>query len=39
MAVQILRLVDFYVYGTRPGAGSVAIDADVKAVLDLPERV
>jgi hypothetical protein len=39
MAVQILRLVDFYVYGTRPGAGSVALDADVEAVLDQPEAV
>jgi energy-coupling factor transporter ATP-binding protein EcfA2 len=39
MAVQILRLVDFYVYGTRPGAGSVAIDADVQAVLERPEGV
>jgi hypothetical protein len=39
MAVQILRLLDFYVYGTRPGAGNVAIDADIKAVLDRPEGV
>jgi ABC-type polysaccharide/polyol phosphate transport system ATPase subunit len=34
MAVQILRLVDFHVYGTRPGPGNVVLDADVEAVLD-----
>ncbi len=38
MAVQILRLIDFHVYGTRPGPGNVALDADVKAVVDPPVR-
>jgi hypothetical protein len=38
MAVQILRLVDFHVYGTRPGPGNVALDAEITAVLDPPVR-
>ncbi len=37
MAIQMLRLLDFYVYGTRPGAGNVTLDADVKALFDPPE--
>lgn len=37
MAVQMLRLLDFYVYGTRPGAGDVVLDADVEASFDPPE--
>jgi ABC-2 type transport system ATP-binding protein len=34
-ALQLLRLFDFLVYGTRPGPGIVEIQADVDAV---PER-
>ena len=37
MAVQMLRLLAFYVYGTRPGAGDVVLDADVEASFDPPE--
>jgi hypothetical protein len=28
----VLRLLDFVVYGTRPGAGTVSVDADVSVV-------
>ncbi len=38
MAIHMLRLLDFYVYGTKPAAGNVVADADVRLVLD-PERV
>ncbi len=38
MAIQMLRLLDFYVYGTEPGAGNVLLDADVEAVLDPPSH-
>ncbi len=38
MAIQMLRLLDFYVYGTRPGAGNVALDAEVEVVLDPPDQ-
>jgi len=34
MAIQMLRLLDFYVYGTRPAAGNVVVDAEVHVVLD-----
>jgi hypothetical protein len=34
MAIHILRLVDFFVYGTRPGAGSVAISGEVDVVIE-----
>ena len=33
-AMQALRLLDFYVYGTRPGPGSITVRADVEAVLE-----
>ncbi len=36
IAVQMLRLLDFYVYGLRPGGGNVTLDADVEALLDPP---
>ena len=38
VAIHMLRLLDFNVYGTRPAAGSVVLDADVEAVLDPVER-
>jgi ABC-type polysaccharide/polyol phosphate transport system ATPase subunit len=34
LALHILRLLDFVVYGTRPGPGSISVEADVEAVLD-----
>jgi ABC-2 type transport system ATP-binding protein len=35
LALHVLRLLDFLVYGTQPGPGSVAVRADVKAVREL----
>jgi len=29
-----VRLLDFVVYGTRPGPGSVSVRADVEAVVE-----
>jgi hypothetical protein len=34
VAVHILRLLDFVVYGTRNAAGSVTMDGDVRAVVE-----
>jgi ABC-2 type transport system ATP-binding protein len=34
LALHVLRLVDFLVYGTKPGAGSISARADVEAVLE-----
>jgi ABC-type sugar transport system ATPase subunit len=34
LALHVLRLLDFVVYGTRPGPGSVSVNADVEAVLE-----
>jgi Wzt-like putative exopolysaccharide export protein len=34
LALHVLRLLDFVVYGTQPGPGSVAVKADVKAVRE-----
>ncbi|HEY5188925.1 MAG TPA: ABC transporter ATP-binding protein [Solirubrobacteraceae bacterium] len=34
MAIHILRLLDFYVFGTRPGAGSIAMTGDVETVIE-----
>ena len=39
MAVHVLRLLDFHVFGTRPGAGNVTMDGDVRAVVEAPARV
>ena len=33
LAIHVLRLLDFVVYGTRPGAGNVSIDTEVEAVV------
>jgi hypothetical protein len=33
-ALHFVRLLDFVVYGTRTGAGSVLVDADVRATLE-----
>jgi ABC-type polysaccharide/polyol phosphate transport system ATPase subunit len=34
LALHVVRLLDFVVYGTRPGPGSVAVDADVEATVE-----
>lgn len=34
MAIHVLRLLDFYVYGTKPGPGNVVCDAEVQATLE-----
>jgi ABC-2 type transport system ATP-binding protein len=39
MAIHILRLLDFFVYGTKPAAGNVMANAEVEAVLEPAGRV
>jgi energy-coupling factor transporter ATP-binding protein EcfA2 len=34
LALHVVRLLDFVVYGTQPGPGSVSIDADVTARIE-----
>jgi ABC-2 type transport system ATP-binding protein len=34
VALHVLDLMDFFVYGTAPGAGSVSVRADVDAVVE-----
>jgi ABC-2 type transport system ATP-binding protein len=34
LALHVLRLTDFLVYGTRPGPGSVSVEADIEAFLE-----
>ena len=34
LALHVLRLLEFVVYGTHPGPGSVSVEADVQAVLE-----
>ena len=34
LALHVLRLLDFVVYGTEPGPGSVSVHADVGAVVE-----
>jgi ABC-2 type transport system ATP-binding protein len=34
LALHILRLLDFVVYGTQPGPGSVSVQSDVTAVVE-----
>jgi hypothetical protein len=34
MGLHIVRLLDFAVYGTRPGAGSIAADTEVRTVIE-----
>ena len=36
MAVHILRLLDFFVYGTRTGGGNVLMTGEVKTTVDPP---
>jgi len=35
LALHVLRLLDFIVYGTRPGPGNVSVRADVEAMLQV----
>jgi energy-coupling factor transporter ATP-binding protein EcfA2 len=37
LALHVLRLLDFVVYGTEPGPGSFAVDVDVAATVEEPE--
>jgi len=39
MAIHILRLLDFFVFGTKPGAGNVVANAEVESVLEPVGRV
>jgi ABC-type polysaccharide/polyol phosphate transport system ATPase subunit len=34
MAIQIVRLLDFFVFGTQPGRGSVAMTGDIEVTLE-----
>jgi hypothetical protein len=34
LALHVVRLLDFIVYGTHPGPGSVSVEADVKATVE-----
>jgi ABC-2 type transport system ATP-binding protein len=34
VGLHVLRLLDFYVYGTKPGTGSVSVESEVEAVLE-----
>ena len=34
MAIHILRLLDFFVFGTKPGAGNIAMTGDVETVIE-----
>ncbi|MEA2136562.1 MAG: type transport system ATP-binding protein [Solirubrobacteraceae bacterium] len=34
LALHVVRLLDFFVYGTRPGPGSVSVKVDVEAGLE-----
>ncbi|HXU61797.1 MAG TPA: ABC transporter ATP-binding protein [Polyangia bacterium] len=38
-ALHVLRLLDFYVFGTRPGAGNVVMNREIQAVIQAPARV
>ena len=38
MAIHMLRLMDFVVFGTRPGAGSIAMTGAVETVVQSAER-
>jgi len=37
MALHLVRLLDFVVYGTRTGAGSVLVDADVEVSVEVAQ--
>jgi ABC-type polysaccharide/polyol phosphate transport system ATPase subunit len=39
LALHVVRLLDFVVYGTRPGPGSVSMNADVAAEIETGVRL
>jgi hypothetical protein len=34
LALHVLRLIDFVVYGTEPGPGSVSVETDIEATIE-----
>ena len=34
LALHVLRVIDFVVYGTEPGPGAVSVDVDVEAIVE-----
>jgi len=38
MAIHIMRLLDFFVFGTKPGAGNVSMDGEVQAEVSAVGR-
>jgi ABC-type polysaccharide/polyol phosphate transport system ATPase subunit len=38
-ALHVLRLLDFYVFGTRPAAGNVVMNREIETVVHAPARV
>ena len=36
LALHLLRVLDFVVYGTSPGAGSVSVETDLQATVERP---
>ncbi|MGB9182894.1 MAG: Wzt carbohydrate-binding domain-containing protein, partial [Solirubrobacteraceae bacterium] len=34
MAIHILRLLDFFVYGTKPAAGNITLNSEVRTVIE-----
>ncbi len=36
MAIHILRLLDFYVFGVKPGPGSIAMTGEIQAEVEAP---
>jgi ABC-type polysaccharide/polyol phosphate transport system ATPase subunit len=38
MAIHMLRLLDFYVFGTKPGAGSIALDHEAELEIEPASR-
>jgi len=34
LALHVLRLIEFVVYGTEPGAGTVSVDTDIEATIE-----
>ena len=38
MAIHMLRLMDFFVFGTRPGAGNIAMTGAVETVVESADR-
>jgi ABC-2 type transport system ATP-binding protein len=34
MAIHILRLLDFFVYGTKPAAGNITLNSEVRTIIE-----